>query len=159
MSDRNAKFGRLLAIANVLSKNIYEKGRPLAGDKYLIEMRKRPAKAFEKMHSDLMEYASKFGPDEMQLMDMFGEILADIDDSDFTNEPLNNDYLLHYYKQQHVLESVIGVEEAAELWGLSPGTVKNYCAEGRVFAKKIGKTWVIDKDQPNPSQIKSPPTN
>lgn len=152
--NRDEAFGRLLAIANVLSKQVYEKGRIFAADKYLTDIRKRPAKTFEKIHSDLMEYAHKFGPDEMQLLDMFGEILSSLTESDFTNEPLNNNFLLHYYKQQHVLESVIGVEEAAEKWGLSPGTVKNYCAEGRVIAKKIGKTWVIDANQPNPSQNK-----
>lgn len=158
--NREAAFGRLLAIANILSKQVYEKGRPFVGDKYLIEIRKRPAKTFEKIHSELMEFAGQFDSDELQLMDMFGEILNDMDVSEFTNEPLETDYLLHYYKQQHVLESIIGVEEASELWGLSPGTIKNYCAEGRVVARKIGKTWIIDKNQPNPSQTKqSPPTS
>lgn len=48
------------------------------------------------------------------------------------------------------LENIIGVEEASQLWGLSPGYIKNLCAEGRLKAKKIGKTWIIDKNQPNP---------
>lgn len=49
-----------------------------------------------------------------------------------------------------MLENVIGVEEAAKLWGLSPGYIKNLCADGKVKAKKIGKTWVIDKTQESP---------
>lgn len=52
----------------------------------------------------------------------------------------------------NVLESIMGVEEASELWNLSPGYIKNICASGKVNAKKIGKTWVIDKNQPNPNQ-------
>lgn len=150
MMTREVAFGRLLAIANVLSKNVYEKGRPYVGDKYIIFMKKHPMKAIENIHAELMECAGKFGPDEIQLLDIFGEIMSGIEESDFNNIPLKNDYLLYYYKQSHVLESVIGVEEAAEMWGLSPGTVKNYCTDRKVKAKKIGKTWVIDKDQPNP---------
>jgi excisionase family DNA binding protein len=52
------------------------------------------------------------------------------------------------------LENVIGVEEAAELWGLSAGYIKNLCADGKIKAKKIGKTWVIDKTQENPAKLK-----
>ncbi|OUB81194.1 helix-turn-helix domain-containing protein [Bacillus wiedmannii] len=48
------------------------------------------------------------------------------------------------------LSDVMGVEEAAEQWGLSPGYIKNLCAEGKVKAKKIGKTWVIQKTQERP---------
>lgn len=153
-SKRDIAFGRLLAIANVLSKSVYEKGRPFAADRYLTRIQKKPAATFEKIHTELMGYSHKFGPDELELLDMFGEIIVEMEDTDFSNEPLSTQYLLGYYKQQHVLESVIGVEEAAEKWGLSPGTVKNYCAEGRIIAKKIGKTWVIDANQPNPSQNK-----
>ncbi|MFB5562299.1 helix-turn-helix domain-containing protein [Bacillus cereus] len=50
------------------------------------------------------------------------------------------------------LEMVMGVEEASERWRLSPGYIKNLCAEGKVLCKKIGKTWIIDKDQPLPNQ-------
>ncbi|KRE33280.1 helix-turn-helix domain-containing protein [Paenibacillus sp. Soil724D2] len=48
------------------------------------------------------------------------------------------------------LDSIIGVEEAAERWNLAPGYIKNLCASGKVKAVKIGKTWVIDKNQGKP---------
>lgn len=51
-----------------------------------------------------------------------------------------------------MLENIIGVEEASKLWNLSPGYIKNLCSEGKVICKKIGKTWVIYKEQPNPSK-------
>lgn len=50
------------------------------------------------------------------------------------------------------LDYIMGVEEAGEIWGLSPGYIKNLCAAGKIKAKKIGKTWVIDKTQPNPRE-------
>jgi hypothetical protein len=57
-----------------------------------------------------------------------------------------------------MLDEIIGVDEAAELWGLSAGYIKNLCAEKKIIAKKIGNVWVIDKRQPNPSKkrIKEP---
>lgn len=46
-----------------------------------------------------------------------------------------------------MLENIIGVEEAAKLLGYSPGTVKNKCAAGELPARKVGKTWLFDKDE------------
>src|SRR5690625_141744 len=45
-----------------------------------------------------------------------------------------------------MLRNVIGVNEASEITGLSAGTIKNYCAEGKIVSKKIGQTWGIDKN-------------
>jgi hypothetical protein len=45
-----------------------------------------------------------------------------------------------------MLNNIIGVEEAARILALSPGTVKNMCAVGKLECKKIGKTWVLDKN-------------
>ena len=45
------------------------------------------------------------------------------------------------------LDQIMGVEEAAEAFGYSPGYIKNLCADGKLKAKKIGKTWIIEKEQ------------
>ncbi|OTW90661.1 DNA-binding protein (plasmid) [Bacillus thuringiensis serovar sumiyoshiensis] len=50
------------------------------------------------------------------------------------------------------LDMVMGVEEASERWRLSPEYIKNLCVEDKVLCKKIGKTWIIDKNQPLPNQ-------
>jgi len=50
-------------------------------------------------------------------------------------------------QKRNCLDDVIGVDEASQLWGLSPGTIKNYCAEGKIQAKKISNRWIILKDQ------------
>lgn len=51
-----------------------------------------------------------------------------------------------------VLKQIMGVEEAGEMWGLSPDHVKKLCRDGVVEAVKIGKTWVLKKDQKNPKK-------
>ena len=53
------------------------------------------------------------------------------------------------------LDNIMGVNEAAELWSLKPGTIKNLCAAGKVIARKIDNRWIIEKNQPNPSQQKA----
>lgn len=47
------------------------------------------------------------------------------------------------------LSNIIGVDEAHSISGLSAGYIKNLCAAGKITAKKIGKTWIIDKEQFN----------
>lgn len=55
------------------------------------------------------------------------------------------------------LDKIIGVAEAAQLWGLSADRIKALCASGKIISKKIGNSWAILIDQPNPSsQRKSP---
>lgn len=50
------------------------------------------------------------------------------------------------------LDQIMGVQEAAKLWGLSPDRVKGLCQASKVEARKIGNSWVLLKDQPNPKQ-------
>lgn len=53
------------------------------------------------------------------------------------------------------LDNIMGTEEAAKLWGLSQDHIKRLCREGKVKCIRIGKTWVLDKNQPNPVQKNS----
>lgn len=55
-------------------------------------------------------------------------------------------------KKHSCLDNLISCSDAAELWGLSPHYVKNLCRMGKIKAVCIGKTWVIDKTQPNPKK-------
>ncbi len=45
------------------------------------------------------------------------------------------------------LDNIIGVDEAGEILGLSPGSIKNMCAAGKLNCKKIGKTWILNKEE------------
>ncbi|BFH11203.1 hypothetical protein J6TS7_10630 [Paenibacillus dendritiformis] len=103
-------------------------------------------------HNDVMQYAHKFGAHELMLMDMLDEIVGEMEESEYNNDPLAARYLHPFHAQQHALDGIMSVEEAAELWGLAPGTVKNYCLSGKVLARKIGRDWAIEKNQPNPRQ-------
>jgi excisionase family DNA binding protein len=147
--NRDVLFGRLLAVANVLSERVFENDRIKISQKHMSRFANNPALTFERIHKELMEYADKFGPEEIHLMDLFTEIFAEMNEEDFSNEPLKGVYLHGYHSQQSLLNNVIGVEEAATILGLSPGTVKNKCAAGELPAKKIGKTWVLDKNRLN----------
>lgn len=48
------------------------------------------------------------------------------------------------------MSQLMQTEEAAELWGLSQGYIKNLCNEGNVIAYKVGRAWLLLRDQPNP---------
>lgn len=52
----------------------------------------------------------------------------------------------------NILDKIIDVQEASELWGLSPDHVKKLCRDGVVQAKKIGNSWAVLKEQENPKQ-------
>lgn len=54
--------------------------------------------------------------------------------------------------QHGPLGQIMGVEEAAEIWSKAPGYIKNMCSRGELKCKKIGKTWILDKNQPYPKQ-------
>lgn len=56
-------------------------------------------------------------------------------------------------KSDSPLNQIMGVDDAAKLWNLSAGYIKNLCASGKLEAVKIGKTWIIDKNQLNPSTL------
>ena len=50
------------------------------------------------------------------------------------------------------LENIMGAEEASRIWGLSASHIKDLAAQRKIKAKKIGKTWVIDRNQTNPKK-------
>lgn len=54
--------------------------------------------------------------------------------------------------KHNCLEHIMSVEEAAKAWNVSTATVKNLCMYGQAKAIKLGGTWVIDKNQPNPKK-------
>lgn len=53
-----------------------------------------------------------------------------------------------------LLEEIMGVKEASELWGLSPDHIKRLCRDGKLIARNIGNTWIILKEQQNPKSTR-----
>lgn len=152
MTDRETKFARAFAILNVIARSVYEKGKPLPAYVSLDRLGRKPMDTLVRAHNDVMQYAYKFGAHELMLMDMLDEIVGEMEESEYNNDPLAARYLHPFHAQQHALDGIMSVEEAAEQWGLAPGTVKNYCLSGKVLARKIGRDWAIEKNQPNPRQ-------
>lgn len=57
------------------------------------------------------------------------------------------------------LEHIMDIGEASILWGLQPSTIKDICRlrlEKEGMAIKKGKTWILNKNQPNPGQPQHP---
>lgn len=52
------------------------------------------------------------------------------------------------------LDQIMSVQDASKLWGLSPDRVKGMCQNGEVKAVKIGNSWVLDCNQPNPKKYR-----
>lgn len=49
----------------------------------------------------------------------------------------------------------LSVAKTAEKWNISPRSVRNYCAEGRVpGAFLTGKTWSIPADAEKPGRVR-----
>lgn len=53
-------------------------------------------------------------------------------------------------KEKLAIYNVMDAEEASILWGVSISHVKTLCSTGKVIARKAGRYWVIEKNQPNP---------
>ncbi len=152
--NRELKFGQLLAVARVLGERVFEEGKPSISEINWKKYSQEPMKVFAKIHADLMKYSHKFGETELELMSLFDEIFAEMSESEFDDKPLGREYLIGYYQQADALNNIISVQEASEMWGLSPDHVKTLCRNGDVQAKKIGNSWAVLKDQPNPKQRK-----
>ncbi|ETK25554.1 hypothetical protein ERIC1_10p00250 (plasmid) [Paenibacillus larvae subsp. larvae DSM 25719] len=45
---------------------------------------------------------------------------------------------------------VMGTDEAGAKWGKSQDWIKRLCKEGKLDAVRIGKTWVVLRDQEYP---------
>ena len=105
----------------------------------------------------LEQVAKKLGKSVYQVQELIqsGKLNA-VDVSDIETESCKYRVLerdLDLYAGESI-KQIMGVEEASELWGLAPGTIKNMCAAGKITSRKIGKTWVISKDHPNPKNKK-----
>ncbi|MFB5268116.1 helix-turn-helix domain-containing protein [Paenibacillus enshidis] len=60
-------------------------------------------------------------------------------------------------KKYNPLDHIMDVQEASELWGLAPSTIKDLChnkLEEKGLAIKKGKTWILYRDQENPKKYK-----
>ncbi len=53
-------------------------------------------------------------------------------------------------KEQLAIYNVMDIDEASELWGISKPHLKRLCVNDKIIARKVGRIWLIEKDQANP---------
>ncbi|WPQ59488.1 type I-C CRISPR-associated protein Cas8c/Csd1 (plasmid) [Paenibacillus polymyxa] len=106
--EREMKFGKILAIANVLGERVKDKGEIGILPKYMERYGFKPATTFEHIHKDLMQYSHKFGESETSLFDQLTEAVASINEEEFTDKPLRGRYLQAYGAKQHELNQAMG---------------------------------------------------
>ncbi|ANY70420.1 hypothetical protein BBD42_30935 [Paenibacillus sp. BIHB 4019] len=114
--NREMIFGRLIAIATVLGERVFRRNDPSIASEFLDKLKRNPAKYITIIHEKLFNYTHNFKEEELALLDMFGELMAQLDIEDFNNKPLDNNYLAYYYGQKETL-SIVGYKEAYELMG------------------------------------------
>lgn len=56
------------------------------------------------------------------------------------------------HKKNPLDDLIMGTEDAAAEWEISQDHVKRLCREGKCVSKLIGKTWVLLRNQPNPTK-------
>lgn len=49
-------------------------------------------------------------------------------------------------------DNLISVNEAAKLWDFSTDRIKRFCQDSEIIARRIGRDWVIIKNQPAPER-------
>jgi hypothetical protein len=78
--------------------------------------------------------------------------LTDADDA-YLIAPVNAFREWLHAHNQNPLHQVMGTDEAAALWGYdSSDSIKRLCADGKLEARIIGKTWILKRNQKSPRQ-------
>src|SRR5690625_3376268 len=143
MKTRTEKFARILAIMDLLSEQAKE--YTTVGKKYTTDYFRKPAKFLKVIHEEIISRSHAWGPHEWMLFEIMGDEIAALEMEDVTDEQLDEMFSYHLYRARNDMRYFVGVNEASEILGITPGTVKNHCAEGKIPARKIGKTWIMDK--------------
>lgn len=47
------------------------------------------------------------------------------------------------------LFKVMDTAEASELWGMTQQHIKLLCTKGEIICCKVGRVWLLEKNQPN----------
>lgn len=150
--NRTEKFARIFALAHTLGTVLIH-GDYQTMDKYRTDMQRKPADTLMRMHTDLANHFHSLefdGSYAHLIFEMMGEQIASLLPEELTNEPLDDSFFIYRASQAHAARNIMSAKAAGKLWGLSPAYVRNLCADGTVKAVRIGKTWAIPKDHPNP---------
>ncbi|WP_336824617.1 type I-C CRISPR-associated protein Cas8c/Csd1 [Sporosarcina sp. USHLN248] len=104
--NRDYLFGRLLAIADVLERNVLDKEEKRATNaiRYMNAFARHPQRTWGIIQSNIQPYqASRQGQRLRNLNKLIDEVGSMIKPEDFTDKPLSGLYLLGFYSQRHEL--------------------------------------------------------
>ena len=98
-TDRNYLFGRALAYAQHLETyalNLQGEKRSTNAQRMQVAFSQHPAKTWKTLYQALSPYLIRLGKSGARYQDELNEVISKIAKKDFTNDPLNEVYLLGY---------------------------------------------------------------
>jgi transcriptional regulator with XRE-family HTH domain len=105
--SREEAFGRALAVLDKISERHFEKGKPRASVKYIIDYDRKPATVYFRAHKDIMDYARKFDAIDFALLDRINKYIDSLGIEGFTDEPLDPVHLIYTSKESVKLRELI----------------------------------------------------
>ena len=101
-TDRDYLFGRALAYAQKLESyalSLMEEKRSTNAERMQAAFSQHPARAWRTLYQSLQPYLQKLGPRGSRYQSELNKVISTIGMKNFTNEPLNEIYLLGYSSQ------------------------------------------------------------
>ncbi|WP_413375400.1 type I-C CRISPR-associated protein Cas8c/Csd1 [Alkalihalobacillus sp. 1P02AB] len=102
--DRNYLFGRLLAVADVLERNVLDSNgekRATNATRYMNSFANRPERTWKTIQAALQPYLAKLGKGATRYTRIIDEISSKFKVDDFNNRPLTGKFLLGLSSQRH----------------------------------------------------------
>lgn len=103
VNDRSYLFGRALAYAESIENyalQLSNEDRTTNAERLMVAFAKHPAKTWKLMMERLQPYQQKLGHRVNRLTEEMEGVISRLEDSGYTNEPLNERYLLGYACQK-----------------------------------------------------------
>jgi CRISPR-associated protein (Cas_Csd1) len=102
-NKRDYAFGRIFAIAHTLAYRLSKEGETSFSAKYLLKFNKKPISTLQEINIEFLTFEEDFTGEEAHLLDLFTELVANLDEEDYTDDPLASSYLHGYHIQRHEL--------------------------------------------------------
>ncbi len=101
---REEAFGRALGVLAVMSERLFEKGKPAIDIKYMGDLGNKPMSTYTRAHQDITQYTGHFDAKDIELFDRLNDYIGELDESTFTNEPLEPVYIVYSSKEKTLLK-------------------------------------------------------
>lgn len=147
---RDELYGRMIALLDLIGDRVLDKGAPPISTQFLGQMRHNPSVAITLAHKKIMQHARKFGEKENLLLDMFGQLIVQLDVEEFTErKPLEGHYTISFYHQRSEVPKLVGVAEAAKILGWSKQQISVYMSREKFPepAQRLASGPIWTRDQ------------